>query len=494
MASIAWFGSKGLARYEQELVRPLHADLLEVGAGSFLVAAHQFCAVYENLPPQQQTGDPLQDLAKVAVEEDAIRYLAFDGAGAPVGARSSGSDLNALLPPELLADFFEDAQRGGARELTVDNFQAVLEGNPGPPAIVHLHAYPEKNLLLGMGQTQPGSEVRLNAMSDAAAAAFDRLARLGSVVYILLALAALFAAWLVLQYMFFHPLKRTFVHDSDDADARELTWNQFREYASQLQKATAEMLQTRGKLEREVEMRFEAEEERDQLRNTMAVARNKLETELRERYARDLQEAQSELMRREARVLHRHLAAPLEAAQKQLSESGEESLQQLLDGCLATVRGLVEAEHDLPHAPRRIALQPWLEQVVSEFGAEKGIAIQSDIRNCVQVNVDAASLRHAIEYVLDNAFRVTPEGARVEVNTASTEGHVEIRVVDHGSGIDPGARPHILVPFYSLSENANGLGLAITKSVVRQHGGRLELRSETDKGTAVIITLPIAGP
>jgi signal transduction histidine kinase len=67
---------------------------------------------------------------------------------------------------------------------------------------------------------------------------------------------------------------------------------------------------------------------------------------------------------------------------------------------------------------------------------------------------------------------------------------IEIRIVDSGQGISDDARPHVFVPFFSMDAQSDGLGLAVTRSVVEQHGGSIQLHTESEKGTAVIIRLP----
>jgi two-component system, sporulation sensor kinase D len=91
---------------------------------------------------------------------------------------------------------------------------------------------------------------------------------------------------------------------------------------------------------------------------------------------------------------------------------------------------------------------------------------------------------------MDNAAIATPPGAGIRVDSVRENDWVEIRVVDHGSGIPDEARPHIFLPFYTLASEADGLGLALARSVVKRHGGTIEVHTEVDKGTAVIIRLP----
>ena len=70
-------------------------------------------------------------------------------------------------------------------------------------------------------------------------------------------------------------------------------------------------------------------------------------------------------------------------------------------------------------------------------------------------------------------------------------GMVVINIEDNGSGIDPEIRKDIFRPFFSTKTNGTGLGLALSKKIIQEHEGRLELRSRPDHGTTTIVRLPL---
>ena len=71
---------------------------------------------------------------------------------------------------------------------------------------------------------------------------------------------------------------------------------------------------------------------------------------------------------------------------------------------------------------------------------------------------------------------------------------IVITVADDGPGMSAEVRDRIFEPFFSTKFTGTGLGLAITRSLVAQHGGRLDCDSEPGRGTTFFVMLPESGP
>jgi signal transduction histidine kinase len=84
----------------------------------------------------------------------------------------------------------------------------------------------------------------------------------------------------------------------------------------------------------------------------------------------------------------------------------------------------------------------------------------------------------------------------VEISLKKGDGQVIVTVEDHGIGISPNTRPRIFDRFYHMEKEADdlfggiGLGLAITRQVIQQHKGTLEVESEHGKGSVFTMRLP----
>jgi two-component system NtrC family sensor kinase len=70
------------------------------------------------------------------------------------------------------------------------------------------------------------------------------------------------------------------------------------------------------------------------------------------------------------------------------------------------------------------------------------------------------------------------------------DGWVKLTFQDSGTGIAPEDLEKIFEPFFTTKARGTGLGLAITKTIVEQHGGRIDVASEVGKGTTVTVSLP----
>jgi signal transduction histidine kinase len=116
-------------------------------------------------------------------------------------------------------------------------------------------------------------------------------------------------------------------------------------------------------------------------------------------------------------------------------------------------------------------------------------------RNISAVQGDKHSLQRAVTALVDNAIKFSNTNGIVEIYFSENGTRASISVEDHGIGIAPEIRPRIFDRFAHLEKNGNelygglGIGLSITKQVIQQHNGSLEVESKLGMGSRFTISL-----
>jgi CheY-like chemotaxis protein/anti-sigma regulatory factor (Ser/Thr protein kinase) len=112
---------------------------------------------------------------------------------------------------------------------------------------------------------------------------------------------------------------------------------------------------------------------------------------------------------------------------------------------------------------------------------------------------DPARLQQVIWNLLSNAVKFTPRDGEIEIVSARTNGHLEIRVIDTGEGIAREFLPHIFERFRQADSSTSrhhgglGIGLALVKQLVELHGGSVRVTSEgKGKGSCFVVELPLS--
>lgn len=122
------------------------------------------------------------------------------------------------------------------------------------------------------------------------------------------------------------------------------------------------------------------------------------------------------------------------------------------------------------------------------------LRIEPDL-NLPPVSGDPKSLERAIMALVDNAIKFSPKGGNVTIRFDQKDDKVFVTVEDHGIGIREEHLPRIFDRFYHLERQDDdlfggiGLGLAITRQVIEQHQGNLDVKSAPGKGSTFTVTL-----
>jgi signal transduction histidine kinase len=163
-------------------------------------------------------------------------------------------------------------------------------------------------------------------------------------------------------------------------------------------------------------------------------------------------------------------------------------LQSIVDGFLSFSRGLDDLKVG-PTRPYEIARE--LGVLLETRAEEAGVAIEASGDENLVLDADPRKLRQALLNVVLNAIQASPRGSSVRLAVARDCDGARLTVRDDGIGMTPEILERIRKPYFTTKEGGTGLGLAVARGLVEQHGGSLEFKSVPRTGTTVTIFLPM---
>lgn len=195
----------------------------------------------------------------------------------------------------------------------------------------------------------------------------------------------------------------------------------------------------------------------------------------------------------------------LEVLKHETADGATAHLYDEMLGELRRVNGilqrLLESGRPAPLRLARTSLARLLSETVGlmrpAFGRKK-----VEVEACVEddlpdIRVDAAKIRQVLVNLIQNAGEAMGEkGGHVTVRASALPGGdgAVLAVEDDGPGISRENLGHLFEPFFTTKFTGTGLGLTISKGLIEQHGGRIEVDSEAGRGTTFFVFLPSGAP
>jgi signal transduction histidine kinase len=128
---------------------------------------------------------------------------------------------------------------------------------------------------------------------------------------------------------------------------------------------------------------------------------------------------------------------------------------------------------------------PGKPPIVAEVDLDSGLK---------SIQADPDLLHRAVQNLILNALDVMPSGGKLTLRTGAIAEGVRLEISDTGKGLTHEECERLFTPYYTTKQHGTGLGLAIVQSVVSDHGGKISVESEPDKGTRFTIDLPTYPP
>lgn len=186
--------------------------------------------------------------------------------------------------------------------------------------------------------------------------------------------------------------------------------------------------------------------------------------------------------------------APSERDKKEQFESLMASIKQEIQRLNNLVRDFLDYGKPLKLDIQETDVSKIIEdlmELVWVKAQKDGIKIHRQFGELPRLYLDPELIKTCIFNVILNAFQAMPAGGDLTVSIEASDNRFSIIIEDTGIGVSKENLPKVFEPFFSTRSTGLGLGLAMTKRVVEEHGGMVDFKSEEGKGSTVTISLPV---
>jgi signal transduction histidine kinase len=186
----------------------------------------------------------------------------------------------------------------------------------------------------------------------------------------------------------------------------------------------------------------------------------------------------------------RNASDPKSAERLAIVAAEADRLQSIVESYLSFSRGLEEL-NVASTKPFDIARE--LTLLLETRATDSGVTLEVTGSADVELNADARKLRQALLNFVLNAMQASSSGQTVTVEigrACSVNGFLRLRVIDRGAGMSREILDRISKPYFTTREGGTGLGVAVARGIIEQHGGHVGYESVPGKGTTVVVDLP----
>ncbi|MCR2801922.1 MULTISPECIES: sensor histidine kinase [unclassified Microbacterium] len=162
------------------------------------------------------------------------------------------------------------------------------------------------------------------------------------------------------------------------------------------------------------------------------------------------------------------------------------------------IASVLESYKPAPPAAQTVDLQRVTTASIDAFrpaAQNTQLTVDAALDPGLLVTGDAFRLRQVIDNIVGNAVKYTPRGGHIRVDARRVGDEIRLAVTDTGIGMAPADIDRVYEPYFRAQTARDsgmpgtGLGMVITREIVHEHGGRLELTSALGRGTTVVVSL-----
>lgn len=159
-----------------------------------------------------------------------------------------------------------------------------------------------------------------------------------------------------------------------------------------------------------------------------------------------------------------------------------------------TINDLLSYARPAPPAFEPVRVDEVIQKTTSLLSQQfkgNGITLSQDLRSDgAIVSADRKQFQQVLWNVILNAVQASEKTGSVTVASLRENSSVKVTVRDTGKGIPPEQLEKVFTPFFTTKHKGTGLGMTISRRIVEQHGGTIEVASEVGRGTQVTIVIP----
>ena len=159
------------------------------------------------------------------------------------------------------------------------------------------------------------------------------------------------------------------------------------------------------------------------------------------------------------------------------------------------VQQLLEFAKPVPPKLTPVEIPRLLDETLELLNSEliqRHVEVRRRYETSPKVLADPQQLKQVFLNLVLNSLQAMNGSGRMEIGTASAGSELTVTIADNGAGIASKDLPHIFEPFFTTKTTGTGLGLAVVHGIVKEHGGRITIKSHPGQGTRITLSFPMA--